>query len=136
MFAAVLVVGCAGPEKKLGRGIANVTEPVRMGELRRSMEQNALANGPDVSYTRGFIEGVNRTVGRTAVGVYEIITFPFPNTGENGYDAVLYPANPVYPDSYKPRILADPMYSPDADLGFSGGDVAPWVPGSRFRIFD
>jgi len=25
---------------------------------------------------------------------------------------------------------------PDTALGFSGGDLAPMIPGSRFRIFD
>jgi len=44
--------------------------------------------------------------------------------------------NPVYPDSYKPHLLADPTFGPDNSLGFSGGDVAPIIPGSRFRIFD
>ena len=44
--------------------------------------------------------------------------------------------NPVYPDSYKPGLIASPTYATDSALGFSGGDVAPMVPGSRFRIFD
>jgi hypothetical protein len=28
------------------------------------------------------------------------------------------------------------MFATDTNLGFSGGDVAPFIPGSRFRIFD
>src|SRR5437016_3100342 len=35
----LLAVGCQGPERKFGRGILNVTEFGRMGEIRRSMEQ-------------------------------------------------------------------------------------------------
>jgi hypothetical protein len=42
----------------------------------------------------------------------------------------------VYPDSYTPKLIADPTFGPDGALGFSGGDVAPMIPGSRFRIFD
>jgi len=33
-------------------------------------------------------------------------------------------------------LLEDPTFGPDAALGFSGGDIAPIFPGSRFRIFD
>lgn len=132
----LLATGCAGPEKKLGRGLANITEPIRLGELRRSMEQTAISSGPDVAYTRGFVKGLNRTIARTVVGAYEIATFPIPDRGFSNYEPLMHPANPVYPDSYTPRILADPMFQPDADLGFATGDVAPWIAGSRFRIFD
>jgi putative exosortase-associated protein (TIGR04073 family) len=128
---ALLATGCAGPERKLGRGINNMTEFTRMGEIRRSMEQTALFEGADVAYTTGFFKGFNRSVMRTAVGAYEVITFPIPS-----YDPVFLPENPVYPDSYKPRLIADPTFGPDANLGFSGGDVAPMLMGSRFRIFD
>ncbi|MHB8519121.1 MAG: exosortase system-associated protein, TIGR04073 family [Limisphaerales bacterium] len=123
--------GCAGPEQKLGRGLNNMTEFTRMGEIRRSMEQTALWAGPDTGYTTGFLHGFSRSVARTAVGTFEVLTFPFPS-----YDPYFLPANPVYPDNYKPSLLADPTFGPDSTLGFSGGDVAPFVPGSRFRIFD
>jgi putative exosortase-associated protein (TIGR04073 family) len=128
---AVLGVGCAGPEQKLGRGINNITEFARGGEIRRSMEQTALFNGPDVAYTTGFLHGFNRSLTRTAVGAYEIITAPFPP-----YEPVFFPVNPVYPESFKPRILADQAFTTDANLGFGGGDVAPMIPGSRFSIFE
>jgi putative exosortase-associated protein (TIGR04073 family) len=128
---AVFATGCAGPEQKLGRGISNVKEIVRMGEIRRSMEQTALWEGNEKAYTTGVIRGMNRTLARTGVGLYEIITFPFPT-----YDPVFLPSEPVYPDSYTPNFIADPSFGPDASLGFSGGDVAPMIPGSRFRVFD
>ena len=38
--------------------------------------------------------------------------------------------------SYKPKMVADSIVSTDAAVGFSGGDVLPVIPGSRFRIFD
>lgn len=134
--AAVFLVGCAGPSEKLGRGIANVTEPIRMGELNRTMEQTYLTDGPDVAYTRGFILGLNRTIARTVVGAYEIVTFPVPDHGFSDYGPLLKPANPVYPDSYTPRILEDTTFQNDSAVGFAGGDIAPWFPGSRFHIFD
>jgi len=121
-------------EQKFGRGLRNITEFARGGEIRRSMEQTALMDGPDVGYTTGFIRGFNKTLVRTGVGVYEMVTAPFPP-----YDPVFtdyLTINPVYPDSYKPHLLADPTFGPDSSLGFSGGDVAPIFPGSRFRIFD
>lgn len=127
MFAT----GCAGPEQKFGRGISNVTEFARMGEIRRSMEQTAIWEGTDKAYTTGFIRGFNRSLARTAVGAYEVITFPFPT-----YDPIFLPSEPVYPDSYTPNLIADSTFGPDAALGFSGGDIAPMIPGSRFRVFD
>ena len=99
--AALVLTGCAGPERKFGRGLNNATEFARMGELRRSMEQTALWDGTDQAYTTGLFRGINRSLVRTGVGIYEVLTFPIA----------------------------------DKD-GFSGGDIFPHVPGSRFRIFD
>lgn len=129
-----LAAGCANTEAKLGRGMRNITELARGGEIRRSMEQTALFDGPDMAYTTGFLRGFNKSLVRTGVGVYEVLTAPFPP-----YDPVFtdyMTVDPVYPDSYKPKLLADPTFGPDTALGFSGGDVAPMIPGSRFRIFD
>ena len=133
--ALFFAAGCAGPEQKLGRGINNMTEFARLGELRRSVEQTAIWEGPDTAYTTGFIRGFDRSIARTGVGLFEVLTFPIPS-GKNGYDPIFLPADPVYPDSYAPALIADPMFGPDAFLGFSGGDVAPMAIGSRFRIFD
>lgn len=128
---ALFSSGCAGPERKLGRGISNFTEVTRMGELRRSMEQTGLWEGPEAGYTTGLVRGVNRSLLRTATGAYEILTFPFPD-----YEPVFLPENPAYPDSYRPKRIAGAIWGADAYLGFGGGDVAPFLPGSRFRIFD
>jgi putative exosortase-associated protein (TIGR04073 family) len=130
-LVALFSAGCAGPEQKFGRGVNNLTEFGRLGELRRSVEQTALWEGPETGYTTGFMHGFNRSVARTFVGAFEVLTFPFPS-----YDPYYLPAKPVYPDSYRPELLADPTFSTDSTLGFSGGDVAPFIPGSRFRIFD
>jgi len=131
---AVLVVGCAKTEEKLGRGISNMTEFTRMGEMRRSVEQTALFEGPDKAYTTGLVRGFNKSIVRTGVGIYEVLTCPFPP-----YDPVFtsyITARPVQPDSFMPGMVADSTMSPDTNLGFSGGEVFPMMPGSRFRIFE
>ncbi len=139
-FLAVLAVagalcsGCASAEKKLGRGMSNMTEFVRMGEMRRSMEQTALFDQPGGHYATGFIRGFTKSLARTGVGVYEVVTAPFPP-----YDPVFtnyLSPDPVYPDNYRPGIIDDTMFATDDNMGFSGGDIAPYIPGSRFKVFD
>jgi putative exosortase-associated protein (TIGR04073 family) len=133
-MTGVLGSGCANMEKKFGSGLSNTFEITRLGDLRRSMEQTALFDSPDVAYTTGFVRGLNRTLARTGVGVYQIVTCPFPP-----YDPPFphyLSAEPVYPDSYKPGLVADSSFDTDTYTGFSGGDVMPRVPGSRFKIFD
>ena len=134
VLAAALATGCANVEKKLGRGMNNMLEIVRGGEFSRTMEQTGLFDGPDYAYTTGFIRGVNRTLARTGIGFYEVVTSPFPP-----YDPVFtdyLTPNPVYPDNYQPGLLDDQMFATDTYLAFSGGEIAPLAPGSRFRIFD
>lgn len=154
VLATLVLAGCAGPEKKLGRGITNVTEFVRMGELRRSIEQSAYWDGQNSAFTTGFIRGFNRSIVRTFVGAYEIVTFPIPSYEpaftpkhkvfpDLSVKNTRYPwgglrlsASPVYPATYTPNILSTQLFATDTSLGFSGGDIAPMIIGSRFRIFD
>jgi len=138
-----LVAGCAGPEEKLGRGMNNLVEFARMGEIRRAMEQGAIFDTPGHGgITTGVLHGINRSFARTGAGLYEVLTFPIPNGRYGNYDPIFFgegllrSPDPVYPDSYKPDWIADGMLSPDTSLGFAGGDIAPWSPGSRFRVFD
>ena len=133
-LAAVLTSGCAGPEEKLGRGTSNMFEVTRLGEMRRNIEQTAIFESPSAGYTVGVVRGFDHTVARTAVGVYEVVTFPLPP-----YHPVLtgyIKPGPVYPESYKPGLISDSTFDTDTYMGFSGGDVAPWLPGSRFTVFD
>src|ERR1019366_7700798 len=119
-IAAVLSSGCANTEKKLGRGMSNMAEFARMGEIRRSVEETALFDQPGGHYATGFVRGLNRSFARTGIGIYEVVTCPFPP-----YDPIctdyLSP-NPVYPDNYQPELIADPLFATDNDMGFSGGD--------------
>jgi putative exosortase-associated protein (TIGR04073 family) len=133
-LSTALFTGCANVEQKFGRGMMNTMEIVRIGEVRRSMEQTALFHSPDTAYGAGFISGLNRTLARTGVGIYEMVSAPFPPYGPVFTDYLT--PGPVYPDNYVPTLKEDSMFATDANLGFSGGDVAPMIPGSKFRIFD
>src|SRR5271170_2797176 len=105
---AGLFSGCVGPEQKLGRGMSNLVEFARMGELRRSMEQSAIFdNSGTGGVTTGIIHGIDRSFARTGAGLYEVLTFPIPNNLRGDYTPIFHPADPVYPDSYKPDWITD-----------------------------
>lgn len=133
-LVAVMGVGCAGPEQKMGRGIANVTEVTRGGEFTRSVEQEGIFGGPDIGFATGVVRGVNHTLLRTGVGAYEIVTAPLPPYGPV-MTSYLSP-RPQYGDFFRPRKWSDAIFDNDRMAGFSGGDVAPWFPFSKFRVFD
>jgi putative exosortase-associated protein (TIGR04073 family) len=136
-IAVIFSSGCAYTNKvenKFGRGMANTYEIVRGSEFRRSMEQTALFQGPDTAYSTGFMHGFNRTLARTGIGVYEVVTAPFPPYHPVFTDQ--FAPGPVYPDNYTPGLIADSMFSTDTELGYGGGDVLPFIPGERFRVFD
>lgn len=134
VVGSALLAGCAKTEKKLGRGLNNAYEIVRLGEARRTVEQTALFEGPDVGYTYGVIHGLDRSLARTGIGLYEVITCAFPSYDQPFADS--YPDVTVSPDSYKPTLMEDANFATDTNLGFSGGDLTPFVPGSRFRVFE
>jgi putative exosortase-associated protein (TIGR04073 family) len=134
VLSGAILSGCASAERKLGRGMSNTFEVVRLGEMRRTVEQTALFESPETAYTTGVIKGLNRTLARTGVGIYEIVTFPLPP-----YEPVLtsyLSPGPVYPDSYRPGLIEGSTFSTDTSIGFAGGDIAQMIPGSRFHIFD
>jgi putative exosortase-associated protein (TIGR04073 family) len=133
-IAGALSSGCSSAEKKLGRGMSNMTEFARLGEIRRSVEQTALFEDGGPHYATGFVRGLTQSIARTGVGVYEVVTAPFPP-----YDPVFtdyLSPSPVHPDNYEPGLIEDSLFATDTNMGFSGGDVAPYIPGSRFKIFN
>ena len=128
-----LGTGCVNMEKKLGRGLSNTAEVVRAGEYRRTVEQTAIFDGAEAAYTTGQVRGINRSIARTGIGLYEIITFPFPP-----YRPVLtkyFTPSPAFPDSNTPDLVEDSLFATDNYVGYNGGDTAPFIPGSRFHIF-
>lgn len=159
LVAPLLVTGCAGPEKKLGRGLANLTEFARMGEISRSYEQTTLWEGSGPATTTGIIRGFNRSVARTLIGAAEVATFyaPWPKDGEWTYDAVYTPDGPLYPDysvatytepwggmrlpenpgvpdSYHSSYHATTALDTDDQLGITGGSIIPFFPFGKFKI--
>ncbi|TAL06284.1 MAG: exosortase system-associated protein, TIGR04073 family [Verrucomicrobia bacterium] len=133
-LAALFTAGCAGPEKKLGRGVTNATEFARLGDIRREKEQNRLFNSQNDGKATAFIRGFDKSMKRTLLGAYEIVTFPLPS-----YDPVCtayVTPRPVYPDNFTPSAMSGPANDTDTHIGFSGGDAAPWLAGCRFRVFD
>jgi len=152
--AVALFTGCAGPEAKLGRGISNTLEFARLGEIRRAMEQTAVWDGPETVPTTGFLRGLNRSFARTGIGIYEVVTFPFPpyepklvpkyrmypdpsitTAGNKSWGGLALPEKHVSPASYKPGVSTGSTFEPDSAVGFSSGEALPIVPGSRFRTF-
>jgi putative exosortase-associated protein (TIGR04073 family) len=129
-----LATGCANVEDKFGRGMSNSYEIIRGGEMRRSVEDTMIFESPQAAYTTGVVRGFDRTIARTGIGIFEMVTAPLPPYHPLFTD-YLSPG-PVYPDSYTPRRLSDAGTSTDSQSGFDGGDVAPMIPGSRFHIFN
>src|SRR5689334_6691698 len=110
-----LVSGCANVERKFGRGLNNTFEIVRGGEFRRSREQTALFEGADGANGYGLVHGINRTLARTGIGIYEVVTAPFPPYGPVFTDH--FSPGPVYPDNYTRDLPAEPSFSTDTALG-------------------
>ena len=134
LLAAGLFSGCASAEKKFARGVNNTYEVVRGAEFRRSIEQTSLSSGVDAGFSYGLVHGIKRTICRTGMGVYEVVTAPFPPYHWIAGDYM--PPGPSYPDSYAPGLMDDSIFATDTHAGFSGGDIAPFFPGSRFHVFD
>ena len=132
-ISATFTSGCAGPEEKLGRGIRNTCEVVRVGELRSSMEQTAVWDSPADACTTGVVKGVNRSLARTGIGLYEILTFPFPPY-HPVFTKYISP-QPAYPDNNFVRLPYDSLYATDRYIGFGGGTYFSFVPGNQFNVF-
>jgi putative exosortase-associated protein (TIGR04073 family) len=128
---ALLGSGCAGPEEKLGRGLDNTFEIVRWGDLRQSTEQAQIFGD---GWTTGLVQGFDRSITRTGLGIYEVVTFPIPSY-QPQLTSYLSP-KPVYPASYTPGMMYNPDTATDTYTGFSGGNIAPFIPGCRFDVFD
>jgi putative exosortase-associated protein (TIGR04073 family) len=133
-LVATFTSGCRGPEEKMGRGIRNTTEIVRLGDARATVEQVSVWDGPMDGCTTGVIKGVDKSLERTGLGIVEIITAPFPPYHPI-FTKYITP-EPNYPDGYKPGLPDDPSFHTDTYIGFTGGEEADLVPGSRFDVFD
>ena len=77
-----------GPLRKLARGIVNVAcgwfEVPR--QMMRVKQEAGKTSGDIVGFTWGTFRGIACTVGRTAIGALEVVTFPIPE-----YDPIIEP---------------------------------------------
>ena len=105
MASAVLVSGAAsvafGEEvvspaaaQKAVRGLANTGLGVVV-ELPKTVYYDTLEDGPLYGLTVGVFEGLSWGIARTLVGVYEVVTFPFPLP--EGYRPIYTPSYPYEP---------------------------------------
>lgn len=135
-LAALFTTGCAGPEQRLGTGVNNLTEITRMGEMQQSIEQYTIFD-PQAGFATGAIHGFDQTVYRTVTGAYQIVTFPAGNLlTQSSFEQKYLPKGTAYPDSFHPGLPYLPVFQTDTYVGFSGGNVAPIIPGNRFSIFE
>jgi len=65
----LFTAGCAGPEQKLVAAWETLVEIVRMGELRRSVEQTAVLDSPGAGYTAGLVRGIDLRWRARAMGL-------------------------------------------------------------------
>ena len=91
---------------------------------------------PGMRLYYGFIHGFDRSLAPRRPGHLRSRHVPHPDPDDTRFCTKKFPADPVYPDSYRPGLISDALFDTDTYTGFSGGDIAPFVPGSRFSIFD
>lgn len=75
-----------GPIRKLSRGLANMT--TGFTEVYSSLDQANDDEGSSAMFSYGIVRGLARTLTRFGVGLYEVVTFPFPTT-RGSYGPVL-----------------------------------------------
>ena len=76
------------------RGLANAGLGVVV-ELPKTVYYDTLEDGPLYGLTVGVLEGLSWGIARTLVGIYEVVTFPFP--APEGYRPILTLAYPYQP---------------------------------------
>ena len=80
-------ISYAGAFKKLGRGLANTC--TGWIEIFATIEEKFEEEEYMIAVFYGFPEGLVRALARTAIGIYETVTFPFPIP--NDYEVILKP---------------------------------------------
>lgn len=92
-FTAVLAEELVAPQvaQKAVRGLANSGLGVVV-ELPKTIYYDTLEDGPLYGLTVGVLEGLSWGIARTLVGVYEVVTFPFPIP--EGYRPIYQPHYP------------------------------------------
>ena len=76
---------------KLGRGLVNTG--FGWFEIVNEIGNESDRHGPWIGFPSGLVRGTAFGIVRTAAGVYELVTFPFPN-GKKGYQPLVLPESP------------------------------------------
>ena len=97
--------GSAGAWEKAERGVSNLALGFLL-EVPKTVAAESESHGPAFGLTAGLIKGMGLGVGRTLVGVYELVTFPFPNGSD--YEPVLEPGTP-FSTARTERFLDTPI---------------------------
>ncbi|MCQ9208093.1 MAG: exosortase system-associated protein, TIGR04073 family [Omnitrophica bacterium] len=87
IFNAIITPCFADPMRKLGRGIANTLTGVV--EIPKQVYQVSKEEHIGKGITWGFLRGLGLGIARTAVGLYEVVTFPFPQPAD--YEPIIDP---------------------------------------------
>lgn len=92
-FTAVFAEEFVAPlaVQKAVRGLANAGLGVVV-EVPKTVYYGTLEDGPLYGLTVGVLEGLSWGIARTLVGVYEVVTFPFPIS--EGYRPIYQPHYP------------------------------------------
>ncbi|MBI4355454.1 MAG: exosortase system-associated protein, TIGR04073 family [Candidatus Omnitrophica bacterium] len=72
---------------KLGRGAVNLV--TGWVEVPKKSRETMETSGPFIGLTWGVLRGIGYGAVRTAAGLYEVVTFPFPAPPQ--YEAIVYP---------------------------------------------
>ena len=80
--------------QKAVRGLTNTGLGVAV-ELPKTVYYDTLEDGPLYGLTVGVLEGLGWGIARTLVGIYEVVTFPFPIP--EGYRPIYTPSYPYEP---------------------------------------
>ncbi len=76
-----------GPTRKLGRGLANLCFAVT--DWSNTIGEVNDEEGSSAAYGYGIVKGAGRFFARTGVGLFEVLTFPFP-TNKGKYTPILH----------------------------------------------
>ncbi len=87
-FVAASPSAHADAGTKLGRGVSNTLWG--WFEIINEIGNESDHHGFWIGFPSGLVRGTTFGLGRTLAGVYEIVSFPFPN-GKNGYQPVVQP---------------------------------------------
>ena len=96
LMAVVLMIGLSSPcayasdaLRKFSRGVTNVV--TGWLEIPIQISQTTEQEGSIAGSTVGLVKGIAHGIGRTLVGLVEVVTFPFPNhTGDENVGEDIY----------------------------------------------